>query len=201
MVLHTADGQWHRSRFVEPADEKTSYAGLIHASRFRKGFSLAELRGQCPSRLDRPNNETFGSRSDEVKGITGDESERETGRSGKHTRVGGLHNLGALHAILERSSRRRHRDPVVLANVFEWSKERISMASDAQVAHLAGEGSVLNMTRAKLECMFISSFEHNDGESETGNFEKPYGRSRPISVSAGSAVVSGPIVPAGAVKA
>ena len=47
------------------------------------------------------------------------------------------------------------------------------MPGDGQVAQPAGEGSMLDVTGAKPERMFISSFEHNDRESETGNLEKP----------------------------
>ena len=50
------------------------------------------------------------------------------------------------------------------------------MPGDAQ---LAGEGSIFDVTGAKLECVFISAFEHNDRETETRNLEKPYGRSHP----------------------
>jgi hypothetical protein len=74
------------------------------------------------------------------------------------------------------------------------------MPADAEVAQLAGAGSIFDVSDAKLECVFISAFEHNDRETETRNLEKPYGRSHP-SVSAGSGVVSGPTVPAGKVNA
>ena len=51
------------------------------------------------------------------------------------------------------------------------------MPGDAEVAQLAGEGSIFDVSGAKLECVLISAFEHNDRETETRNLEKPYGRS------------------------
>jgi hypothetical protein len=115
--------------------------------------------------------EAAGCRSDEVKGIAGNQREGRAARRLQHREIVRLDDRVAGHAILEYPLLRFDPDFISDLNPSQRPEERIAMACQRRVPFLPWKRCVREMSYREVQRATIVTHDNDRGQAETRNLE------------------------------